>query len=283
MLGTLAGVALLAACAAVAIGLGRHRWSRRTQHLRSALAAGRGPVMPAQVDLRELEGLPSPVQRYLRLVLSDGAPMVSQVQVRHSGSMNLSAKAPQWKAFTSDQQIVTRRPGFLWNARVELLPGVPVLVHDAYIGGAGTLRAALCGLVTVANQHGGAELAKGELMRFLAEAVWYPTALLPSQGVRWDTVDAQCARATLSDAGVTVSLDFFFDHEGLVDSVRAHARGRTTGGRSVPTPWHGRFWRYQERGGMLLPLSGEVAWELPAGAQPYWRGDIDAIVHGFTA
>ena len=40
-------------------------------------------------------------------------------------------------------------------------------------------------------------MAEGELMRFLAEAAWYPTALLPSQGVRWQGADERSAFATL--------------------------------------------------------------------------------------
>lgn len=41
------------------------------------------------------------------------------------------------------------------------------------------------------------DLAEGEFMRFFAEAAWYPTALLPSQGVRWQAVDAHTASARL--------------------------------------------------------------------------------------
>ena len=40
------------------------------------------------------------------------------------------------------------------------------------------------------------------------------------------------------------------------------ARGRTVDGEVVPTPWQGRFWNYDERGGMWVPLAGEVAWLL---------------------
>jgi hypothetical protein len=45
----------------------------------------------------------------------------------------------------------------------------------------------------------------------------------------------------------------------------------------VPAPWHGRFWNYEERGGMLVPLDGEVAWLLPEGEKPYWRSHITEI------
>ena len=51
--------------------------------------------------------------------------------------------------------------------------------------------------------------------------------------------------------------------------MRAEARGRAVGGEMVPTPWQGRFWNYQQRGGMRVPLDSEVAWLPPEGAKPY--------------
>jgi hypothetical protein len=88
-------------------------------------------------------------------------------------------------------------PRFRLDARIAMMPGVPVRVHDAYIAGRGTLHAAVFGLVSVVNVRDTTEL--GELMRFLAEAAWYPTSLLPSQGVRWEAADDHSARATLED------------------------------------------------------------------------------------
>ncbi|MFO7544641.1 MAG: DUF6544 family protein [Trueperaceae bacterium] len=40
----------------------------------------------------------------------------------------------------------------------------------------------------------------------------------------------------------------------------------------------GSLWNYAERDGLLVPLEGEVAWLLPDGPRPYWRGRIDEIV-----
>jgi hypothetical protein len=42
--------------------------------------------------------------------------------------------------------------------------------------------------------RGTGEIAEGQLMGFFAEAAWYPTALLPGQGVRWEAVDDSSAR-----------------------------------------------------------------------------------------
>ena len=161
-------------------------------------------------------------------------------------------------------------------------PGVPVRVRDAYVAGEGILRAAVFGLFPVANLRDSGELAKGELMRFLAEAAWYPTALLPSQGVRWEAVDEHSARATLTDGAVTVSLLFRFNVDNLIASVRAEARGRMVGANITSMPWEGQFWNYGVRDGMRVPLEGEVAWIHPEGAKPYWRGRITRLDYEFA-
>ncbi len=74
---------------------------------------------------------------------------------------------------------------------------------------------------------------------------------------------------------------FRFDDEGLIESVRAEARGRTVGKTFVMTPWEGRWSNYQERDGMLVPLTGEVAWLTQEGEKPYWRGTIASITYEF--
>ncbi len=252
---------------------------RLHQRLRERLEAARLPLEPRVVDPAEWASLPPPVQRYFRLVLRPGAAMVAGVRIHHRGTFNLGSRKDRWKPFSSDQLVITRRPGFDWSARVRMMPGLSVRVHDAYIAGEGILHAVLGGLVTVADQHGTGEFARGELLRFLAEAAWYPTALLPSQGVRWEAVNDHSAKATLVDGLLTVTMVYRFDQEGMIETVRADARGRMEGRAFIPTPWEGRFRDHQECSGMRIPLEGEVAWLLPEGRRPYWRGRIVDIAH----
>jgi hypothetical protein len=270
------------ALAAGAAACGAAHWRRGTRKLRAALEAARVPG-PARHDARELEGLPPPVQRFFRAVLTDGQPLVAALSVDQAGTINMSASGQQWKPFTARQRIVTRRPGFDWDARIMMLPGVPVHIHDAYVAGVGTLHGEVLGLLPVADVPNSPDLARGELMRFLAEAAWYPTALLPSQGVRWEAVDEQSARATLSDGAISVTMTFRFHPEGPIDTVRAESRGRMVAGKTTTLPWQGRFWDYAEREGMRVPLQGEVAWDLPQGLATYWRGTNSAMTYELAA
>lgn len=284
----MSALALLVGLTIVLIALvmhGRRRWRGLTRDLHTRLESVRTPPRPAQFDPREHEGLPPVVQRYFRTVLSDGAPMISAASVEHSGSFNMGETVDQWKPFTSRQRVITCPPGFVWDGRIMLAPGLGVHVHDAYVAGEGILHPALFGVFSLADLHGGGELARGELMRFLAEAAWYPTALLPSQGVSWEAVDATTAKATVRDAGLAATLTFAFDEQGLIASVRAEARGRSVGGAMVLRPWEGRWSNYQWHGGMRVPMTGEVAWLLPAsegGRKPYWRGTMTSIRYAFA-
>lgn len=264
---------------AVAALVGAFFWRRRTLRLRGELEATRRPVEPTTYDASELQGLPRPVRRYFESVLEPGQGLVAAVTIRHAGEFNLEESGERWAPLRSSQRSVSRPPGFLWDARIRPVPGMSVFVHDAYVGTEGHLRARLLGLLTLTEQPPSPELARGELMRFLAEAAWYPTAFLPSQGVVWEPLDDTSARASLVDGSTEVTLTVRFDHRGLIDRVRAEDRPRLVDGGQVPTPWEGRFSTYERRSGMLIPLEAEVGWSLPEGWAPYWRGRIVQIEH----
>jgi len=253
----LASGALTAAMVGLGV-YGARRWAHATSKLLSRLEGTRRPATTSRYDARELQGLPAPVQRYFRLVLRDGQPIIAAATVEHIGSFNLSSTAEQWKPFTSRQRVVTRRPGFLWNARIVL------------------------GLYSLAGKVGADDLARGEFMRFFAEAGWYPTALLPSQGVLWEAAEDYSANAILTDGQLSVTMRVNFGESGLIDTVRFAARNALAGNAVVPTPWEGRLSNYQERDGMLIPLTCEAAWLRPQGRAPYWRGTITSSAYEFA-
>ncbi|MEP7188179.1 MAG: DUF6544 family protein [Roseiflexaceae bacterium] len=272
----------LAVIIAGALAYGSRRWQSASNDMHAQLEAARRPISATTYSSAELIGLPAPVQRYFRAALTDGQPIILAVDVEHTGTFNMSETGEQWKPFNSTQRVITQRPGFDWEGRIAMLPSLTVRVHDAYIAGEGMLHASLFGLVSLADLRGTPAMAQGELIRWAAEAAWYPTALLPSQGVHWEAVDASSATATLKDGATSLTLLFRFNENGLIESMRAEARGRTVAGAVIPTPWEGRWSNYQLRDGMRIPIEGEAAWMLPAGPKPYWRGRITSIRYTFA-
>ena len=264
------------------VTFGAWRWSVATSALITRLDAGDTPGHADRYDAREIADLPAPVRRYFELALTEGQPIIRAADAAMTGTFNMSLDAPQWKPFTSQQRVVTHRPGFVWNARIMLFAGFPVRVHDAYVAGTGILTPSILGLFSMGNVSGTGEPARGELMRWFAECAWYPTALLPSQGIEWVAVDATSAQATMTDGPIGLTMLFRFGDDGLISSIHADARGALVAGQIVMMPWEGRFSDYRRQDGMLIPFYAEVAWITPQGERPYFRGTIDRLAYEFA-
>jgi hypothetical protein len=159
-----------------------------------------------------------------------------------------------------------------------MAPGVPVLVRDAFVAGSGSMRGAVLGLVTVVAVEGKPHIAAAALQRYLGEAAWVPTALLPSQGVTWTAIDDSTARATITAGATPAKLEFRFGPDGLIASVFAPDRIFDDGKNPpVPRPWTARILRYATYHGMPLPAEAVTEWQLPTGAYQYWRGKLASI------
>ena len=273
------GVGVLFVAVVALVLIGNVRWASSTKVQAFALLeAARMPAPAGRYNAREINLLPPAVQRYFRAVLKDGQPLIATATFELAGTINMSTTGENWKPFTSWQRAVVHRPGFLWNGRVAMLPGFAAYVHDSYIAGEGTLHAAMLGLVTVAEGQGGGEIARGELMRYFAETAWYPTALLPSEGVRWTAVDDRSAKATLVDGSISSTLLFRFNDAGLIASVHADERGSGVGKGMVMLPWDCSVSNYQLRHGMMVPTRGEAV----KGGKPYFVGDLTSLVYEFA-
>lgn len=275
VLGTLAGGVGTVA------GIGSWRWRSGTAELVTRLrAAAEAEGAPAALTTREREELPGPVARYFRAVLPDVVPPIRYARLEQRGQF-LARKGPKgWRPFRAVEHFTARPAGFVWDARIRMAPGLHVMVRDGFVEGRGTMIGSMLGVWRVVSVEGTPELGAGALQRYLAEAVWLPTALLPSAGVSWRPLDGSGARATLTAGGTTVSADFHFGADGLVERVYTAARGRDVGGgRMVPTPWQGRFSSYARRAGLRIPMAGEVEWILPEGPQPYWKGELTGVAY----
>jgi hypothetical protein len=116
--------------------------------------------------------------------------------------------------FVATQRLSAEPPGLVWDAPIRMAPLVSVRVRDGFVGGHASMRGAVAALVPVVKAGDDAELRAGALQRYLAEAVWLPTALLPGGGVTWMPVDGRVATATIVAGETMVSLVFEFGPEG---------------------------------------------------------------------
>jgi hypothetical protein len=229
-----------------------------------------GALAKAQLDL------PAPVARYFALVLPEEQHPIGATRIRWRGEFQ-SRPGGGWAPFVAEQHFTTRTPGFVWDAEIRMIPLVPVRIRDSYHAESGTMHGRIGGLVPVVNEGGTPEIAQSALARWLGEAVWFPTALLPGiaggapgGGVRWEAIDDATARATVVDGAITASAEFHVAPTGEITRMTA-LRYRDVDGAMVLTPFEGEYHGYARRDGVLVPTHAEVAWLLPEGRYPYWR------------
>ena len=254
----------------------REKWSGHISSFVGQVIREASPL-EGTVDLAETDGLPEPVKRYFHQALKDRLPLISQAYLVQQGGFRIKPEAARWAKLSARQAFSSKPRAFVWDATIAVAPGVSVRVCDVYQNGTGAMKAALFSMVPLVDIEGGREINQGALMRYLAEAVWFPTMLLPSQGVVWEDIGENRARATVTDTGNTVSLEFSFNDEGEIVSVYSPARYREVNGAYIPTPWEGRFADYTEVNGYRVPIEAEVAWHLPDGVFSYWRAMIVEI------
>jgi hypothetical protein len=157
-----------------------------------------------------------------------------------------------------------------------MLPPVPVHIRDSYRGRTGAMLGRLGAVVPVVDEGGTPQIAESALGRWLGEAAWFPTALLPGGAVRWEAIDDSTARATVSDGEVRASAEFHFAPTGEIARVTMQ-RYRDVDGSAVLTPFEGEYAAYERRNGVMIPTRAEVAWLLPEGRFTYWRARPERI------
>lgn len=273
-------LALLAGLVLASWWRGPRRWDRASNALRSRLLADADPTS-AVYTRRALCGLPPPVVRYLESTLQDGQPIARHARIRWEGSFNMGTPGrDKWVPFTAVQDIVPGAPGMVWNATIRMATGLSVRVRDALVGGEGSMRGAVLGLISVVDRAATPELTRATVQRYLAEAVWVPTSLLPSQGVRWSPIDDTRALATLQVGAVTAAVEFRFDAQGRPTSTFVPDRLYDDGKHPTAVhPWQGRYLSFTTAGATLVPDEAVVEWLLPEGPFAYWKGRPVAITY----
>ncbi len=258
----------------IAIWTGKRRKHREyAAQLHQLLRSAAKPGPDSQAGPRSLEQLPDPVRRYLRWALHS-TRQIRVVRMRQVGRLRTDVRSNRWMSFDAHHLVVPPATAFMWDARVAVAPFLHLRVKDGLSEGRGSGQVSVLSAFTIAADSGTPEMNAGSLHRFLAEAVWYPTVLLPGAKLRWTGIDHCSAVATLTDCGVSVSLEFRFAETGEVTSVFTPARWGRFQGSYKQVPWEGHFRNYQKRACIMVPAEGEVGWYFENNWRAVWEGQI---------
>lgn len=276
---SLTSLGLLGVGVGLTLRMGAASWQAETARAVEKMKQNTSSSKTTQVSFIDFGNLPAPVARYFRFALPEGQPIIKTARIQHGGEFQLNGK---WIPFESEEHFSANPAAFVWDAKMRLNPLMNIRVRDGYSGGQGSMVGKIFAVYPVVRANGKDErLASGALQRYLAESAWQPTALLPSDHLQWSPIDENRALATLKDAGLTVSLEFTFNEKGEITNTFSPARYYEKNGEYKLFPWVGRFWNYRKYSCMMVPTEGEVAWQLPEGLTPYWRGRLTEAEYEF--
>ncbi|MBP6015553.1 MAG: hypothetical protein KA586_02450 [Candidatus Promineofilum sp.] len=227
----------------------------------------------ARITEDRLAHLPEPVQRYMRWTGVVGKPWIHTAYVRQDGKFRLAADKP-WMPMKAEQVYTIDPLAMQGRARFKMF-GLPLFTaSDNYRNGAGQMFGKAARLFTLFDARG-EKITLGTLTRLLSEMIWFPTAYL-GDNITWTAVDDQAADVALTDHGRTASGRMFFDEQGRFVTFEA-MRYKEDDGQYTLLPWHTPATEWGERGGLKLPVRGEVYWVMPDGKLTYGDFNIVAV------
>jgi len=231
------------------------------------------------VNFKQFEQVPEPVARYFKKILRDGQPLIRGAHLTQSGEFRTSATG-KWKNFHATENFSIEKPAFNWKACIRMSPLLALNVEDTYRDGNAAIQAKAWG-IRILHAHNDTQLATAALQRYLAEAPWFPTALLPGPNIRWSEVDRNHALASLRDSGIEVSMYFEFNDSGEIIGAFTPGRYQLVKGQYRLEPWGGYFRNYDNRSGIRIPTEAEVEWLSPEKNFSYYKGKIVEIEYDF--
>lgn len=225
----------------------------------------------ALADGELVNTLPKPVVDLANRLGADASSRAKIVTLTQSGDMRLGEGAYRTR-FRAKQTINLRETGFAWRASMAF---GAISVSDAYRDGVGALDVRLFGRIRLAQMSGPA-VAKGEIMRYLAELPLAPDAILFNRALAWSVVDERTLWVAAGSGAGRGRVRLDLDEDGRVGSIFAPDRPYADGKNTNERPWSGRFLNYRLHAGRCLPFAAEVGWTIDGQVSNYWRGTLSS-------
>lgn len=246
------GIALLTLVVAGLLGL---RWSdsRTDESVWQDLAVQAG-VSLVSYDPSMVDGLPEPAQRYFSYTIAPDSPLVPAVEIKMAGQIGLgSIDEPKYSAMKA-RQILAPPYGLVWRVNAGAISG-----SDGATGRTSWTRFWLFGVLPIVRVGGNPDHHRSAFGRVIAEgAFWTPANLLPGEGVRWEAIDDNSARAVVSFGDYVQAVDLTVADDGQPERVVIQRWSNENVDREFrEQPFGGYLNDFRQFGGYTLPTSVE--------------------------
>lgn len=224
----------------------------------------------------DIQVLPQPVQRYLRVAGAINRPKVKNMRIEFDVQMR--GKGKEFMTYTSEQYNFFAEPTRLFFMKGKMF-GLDISGYHRFSKGAATMDIRLLGLIQVVNQSG-AVLNKTETVTLFNDMCLLAPATLIDKRIRWEEIGGNSSRAFFTNRGITVSATLFFNEKGQLIDFASNDRTEVTEMKQMPftTPVSD----YKTIDGMNIWTRGEAVWEYPDGKFTYGKFILKEIRYNFN-
>lgn len=219
------------------------------------------------------QSLPAAILKFVKRSGIENAPITTTIHLTQQSEMRLE-KGGEWQELVAQQVIATDKVEFLWLAEQKMGFLTKFKVIDAFVGGKGRLNVRLFGSIPFANNTG-LETDKAEAMRYLAELVWAPEAMIRNKNLTWqEHGNGDVSVSTILPHAVA-KVRFTFDEQGDIIEVSAKDRpAEIVDGKPITRDWLIKIGDYKQFGDRRIAGYGEVSYLYADGFEAYWHGHV---------
>jgi hypothetical protein len=230
----------------------------------------------------DLNGLPAPVQKYLRITGSVDKPRTQNFRATFTGDFRNGSKG-SWMVFRSEQYDFFDQPTRLFLMKASTY-GVPIEGLHIFRGDSATMQIKLASLLQVVDAKG-PEMNRGETVTLFNDmCLLAPATLIDKGRIQWEADGPLAARARFTHRGNTIRAQLSFNQDGeLIDFVSSDRFMSDDGKTFKSYPWSTPVRSYREFDGRKVASYGEVVWHTPEGDFTYGKFNLAEVKYNLGA
>lgn len=230
---------------------------------------------------QDFNNIPFILKNYLESCGYIGSPKHQNILLHFEDAEIKMKPGKKWLHLTCQQFNSAYPPVRIALLQSKLYGFVQFGAIDRYQHGHGDMHVKLAGLTI--NKNSGMEMDRAALVTYLAESILLPAALLQNN-ISWQAIAADHIKASLTDAGMTVTGEFYFNKNNQLHRFKTEDRFFSEGAEYVRRPWSAFYEKFEKRNGIRMPTSIRAVWHMPDNQDfEYFRAIIKKVDYNLSS
>jgi hypothetical protein len=211
----------------------------------------------------DIEQLPIPVQKYIRLSGSIGKQKVKNFKAEFEGKIRKNEQS-EWMTFNCEQHNFIDTPTrlFFMDARMK---GLPVAGYHHFKNGKAVMDIRLLSLFNVQYAEG-KEMNISETITFFNDMCCMAPATLIDNRIQWLETKRDTVKCSFTNNKITIQATLFFNKKGeLINFISNDRYAYGENGTLTRIPWQTPIKAYKSVNGYYLTSQAELLYNYPEG------------------